>query len=152
MRRAAEWELPVRWYIVDDETSLPAEVDAFLDLMNHDPEKQAFLSEKMRQQMHLAVHAAYKEGWLQLAFIEVGGQKAAGYLNFDYGNRIWVYNSGFNPHFRELSLGWVLLGNLLQWANEQGRSAFDFMRGDEEYKYRFGAVDRRVVRALITRE
>jgi len=35
----------------------------------------------------------------------------------------------------------VLLGYLLQWANEQQRAAFDFMRGDEEYKYRFGAID-----------
>jgi hypothetical protein len=26
---------------------------------------------------------------------------------------------------------------------------FDFMRGDEEYKYRFGAVDRFVMRATL---
>jgi CelD/BcsL family acetyltransferase involved in cellulose biosynthesis len=37
----------------------------------------------------------------------------------------------------------------LQWANEHQRDELDFMRGDEEYKYRFGAVDRHVMRATI---
>jgi CelD/BcsL family acetyltransferase involved in cellulose biosynthesis len=44
-----------------------------------------------------------------------------------------------------------LLGYLLQWANENGRAEFDFMRGNEPYKYRFGGVDRFVMRAKITR-
>jgi CelD/BcsL family acetyltransferase involved in cellulose biosynthesis len=153
MRRAAEFELPVSWYIVEDGDRVEAEIEAFMDLMAHDPEKLAFLnrSDKMRAQMRQSALAAFRHGWLQLALVEVGGEKAAGYMNFDYQNHIWVYNSGFDPKFRELSLGWVLLGHLLQWANEHGRAAFDFMRGDEDYKYRFGGVDRRVVRATIRR-
>jgi CelD/BcsL family acetyltransferase involved in cellulose biosynthesis len=43
------------------------------------------------------------------------------------------------------------LSYLLKWANENGRSAFDFMRGNEEYKYRFGAIDRFVMRARLER-
>ena len=103
----------------------------------------------MREQMHSIVQAASKAGWLQLAFIEVNGQKAAGYLNFDYMNHIWVYNSGLDFQYGELSPGWVLLGYLLEWANEHQRKYFDFMRGDEQYKYRFGAVDRRVMRVTL---
>jgi CelD/BcsL family acetyltransferase involved in cellulose biosynthesis len=45
----------------------------------------------------------------------------------------------------------VLLGYLLQWANENKRLVFDFLRGDEDYKYRFGGIDRHVVRVKITR-
>jgi CelD/BcsL family acetyltransferase involved in cellulose biosynthesis len=45
----------------------------------------------------------------------------------------------------------VLLGELLQWANENGRSAFDFMRGDEDYKFRFGAQKRDVLRVTVNR-
>jgi len=152
MRRAEAFEKPVRWYIVQDEDKLDEETEAFLHLMAQDEEKQRFLTDVMRTQMKLAVHAAFRGGWLQLAFLEVDGKKAAGYLNFDYGNHIWVYNSGLDYGFRELSPGWVLLGHLLQWANENGRQQFDFMRGDEDYKYRFGAVDRRVVRATVRRE
>jgi CelD/BcsL family acetyltransferase involved in cellulose biosynthesis len=88
---------------------------------------------------------------LQLAFLEIGGEKAAGYLNFDFGNQIWVYNSGIDARFRELSPGWVLLSHLLRWANEQKRACLDFLRGAEEYKYRFGGVDRYVARVRIAR-
>jgi CelD/BcsL family acetyltransferase involved in cellulose biosynthesis len=151
MRRAGESGQDVRWYIVEDGSSLEAEVEAFLELMSEDPEKAAFLTLAMRKQMHLACRAAFECGWLQLAFLEADGQKAAGYLNFDYLNRIWVYNSGIDRRFMNLSAGWVLLGHLLEWANENKRTEFDFMRGDEEYKYRFGGVDRFVVRAKVTR-
>jgi CelD/BcsL family acetyltransferase involved in cellulose biosynthesis len=151
MRRAEEYYLPVRWYIAQDAASLEHEIDGFLDLMACDPNKAKFLTPAMRTQMHAAMQAAFKAGWLQLAIIEVSGVKAAGYLNFDYGDHIWVYNSGLDFRFSELSLGWVLLGYLLQWANEHERTRFDFMRGDEEYKYRFGAVDRRVIRIKVWR-
>lgn len=151
MRRAEESELGVRWYIVREEESLDMEVEAFMELMAQDPEKAGFLSQVMRSQMRAAVHTAFQYGWLQLAFLEVDGQKAAGYLNFDFNDHIWVYNSGLSFIHRELSPGWVLLGYLLKWANENGRQEFDFLRGGEEYKYRFGAVDRFVVRAIVRR-
>jgi len=149
MRRAEEYYQPVRWYITQNEGVLDQDVDSFLDLMACDPDKTKFLTPAMRTQMHLIVKAASQAGWLQLAFIEVNGEKAAGYLNFDYMNHIWVYNSGMDFRFSELSLGWVLLGHLLEWANEHKRQYFDFMRGDERYKYRFGAIDRRVMRVKV---
>ncbi len=155
MRRAEEWsgewgEL-VNWYIVQDSTSLESEVEAFMTLMAQDAEKALFLTPEMRKQTQLAARAAFDSGWLQLAFLTIGSAKAAGYLNFDYENSIWVYNSGIDTSFRELSPGWVLLGYLLKWANEQKRQTFDFMRGDEDYKYRFGGIDQRVVRIRIWR-
>jgi CelD/BcsL family acetyltransferase involved in cellulose biosynthesis len=149
MRRSEEYYLPVRWYICQDEATLDQDVDDFLRLMANDADKAKFLTPAMRDQMHSIVQAAFKAGWLQLAFIEVNGQKAAGYLNFDYLDHIWVYNSGLDFKYGELSPGWVLLGYLLEWANEHQRKYFDFMRGDEEYKYRFGAVDRQVVRVTL---
>ncbi|OGO41999.1 MAG: hypothetical protein A2W36_07005 [Chloroflexi bacterium RBG_16_58_14] len=152
MRRAENADVPVSWRIVAEEDNLDAEIDAFLSLMDQDPEKQAFLTEVMRSQMRQAVKAAHRAGWLQLSFLEVGGVIAAGYLNFDYANRIWAYNSGINFEYSAYSPGWVLLGYLLQWANQHQRGTFDFMRGDEAYKYRFGGVDRFVVRVKITRQ
>jgi CelD/BcsL family acetyltransferase involved in cellulose biosynthesis len=151
MRRAEEYYLPVRWYFCQDESTLEQDIDDFLQLMSHDGEKAKFLTPEMRKQMHAIVQAAFQAGWLQLSFIEVNGQRAAGYLNFDCMDHIWVYNSGLDFQFSELSLGWVLLGHLLQWAIENGRQCFDFMRGDEQYKYRFGAVDRQVVRVQVRR-
>ncbi len=151
MRRFEESGRNGRWYIVDEESALDSEMDSLLTMMARDPEKEAFLTEVMRSQMKAAVHAAFRAGWLQLAFLEVDGEKAAGYLNFDYANRIWVYNSGLDPRFMEFSPGWVLTSYLMRWANEHKRSEFDFLRGDEEYKYKFGGVNRHVLRVRVTR-
>ncbi len=151
IRRAEAHDMALNWYIVDDEEKLDEEIDEFLKLMANDPEKASFLTEVMRTQMRQAIHIAFRAGWLQLAFLEFGGEKAAGYLNFDHMGKIWVYNSGINFEFFELSPGWVLLAYLIQWGIEHGRTVFDFMRGDEEYKYRFGGENRFVMRVQISR-
>ncbi len=151
MRRLEENGLPVTWYVVNDNHSLENELDSFLGLMAQDSDKARFLTPAMRETFRLTMHCAYDRGCLNLAFLEIGGVKAAAYLSFDYLNRIWVYNSGIDFRFVDLSPGWVLLGYLLRWANEQKYAEFDFMRGDEEYKYRFGAIDRFVMRATVVR-
>lgn len=151
MRRAAEHEVPVRWYLVTDEATLDSEMEGFFALMTQDSAKATFLTDAMRAQILSIAHTSMQKGWLWLAFLEVGGKKAAAAFNFDYGNRLWGYNSGVNRDFIELSPGWVLLGHVLQWACEHGRTEFDFMRGNEEYKYRFGAKDRSVMRVKVVR-
>jgi CelD/BcsL family acetyltransferase involved in cellulose biosynthesis len=151
MRRAAELEVPASLHIVEDAASLDAEIEAFLGLMAQDEAKARFLTGPMREQMRQTMRMAFTCGCLNLAFLQFGNEKAAAYLSFDYLNRIWVYNSGFNPRYFETSPGWVLLGHMIQWAISNGREALDFMRGDEEYKYRFGAVDRHVVKATLIR-
>lgn len=151
MRRMEEANVPFRWYSVSDAEALPGEIDAFLTLMQEDPAKAAFLSEPMRATMRQIMTCAFEGGCLQLAFLEIDGQKAAAYLNFDYLNRLWIYNSGLDRRFMEFSPGWVLLGYLLKWANENGRGEFDFMRGGEDYKYKFGAQDRFVMRLTLER-
>jgi len=151
IRRAESYDLPLRWYIVEDENTLDDEIGAFIELMAFDPGKESFLTEIMQTQMRESVHTAYRAGWLQLSFLEIGGENAAAYLNFDYANTIWVYNSGLNYKFADLSPGWVLLAYLIQWAIDNGRECLDFMRGDEIYKYRFGGVDRYVVRLQVSR-
>ena len=151
--RRAEESGEVRWYITRDAAQLEGDIQAFIAMMRTDPEKAAFFgrSDTMLDTMIEITRCAFEQNCLVLAFLEINGEKAAGYLCFDYLNRIWVYNSGFDSSMMEYSPGWVLLGYLLQWANEQKRAEFDFMRGDEQYKYRFGGVDRFVMRATVTK-
>ncbi|MDO9300544.1 MAG: GNAT family N-acetyltransferase [Anaerolineales bacterium] len=152
MRRAEESGRGVRWYISDMNASrVETEIDAFLSLMEHDQGKAGFLHDAMRDQMKAIIRAAHENGWLWLAFLEADGQRIAANLNFDYNNKLWGYNAGVNRDFMDLSPGWVLLGNVLQWACENNRAEFDFMRGDEDYKYRFGAVNQYVMRVKLTR-
>ncbi|HDD54791.1 MAG TPA: GNAT family N-acetyltransferase [Chloroflexi bacterium] len=147
--KAENYFLPVSWYIVKEEDSLTDELDAFLKLMANHPQKEIFLTEKMVEQMKISAREAFREGWLQLAFLLVGDIKAAGYLNFDFNDQIWVYNSGIDPLFENISPGWVLLGKIINWAIDHGRAGLDFMRGDESYKYQFGGIEKNILRLEI---
>lgn len=151
LRRVSGAEAPVTWRMVTGGEHLAAEAETFMRLMACDPAKARFLTPAMRAQFTELIGAAGQNGWLQLAFLEVDHAPAAAYLNFDFNNRVWVYNSGLEPRFNSLSAGWVLLGYLIQWAIENKRAAFDFMRGSEDYKYRFGAVAEPLYRLQISR-
>jgi CelD/BcsL family acetyltransferase involved in cellulose biosynthesis len=149
MRRAAESELNVRFIVVDKSADIEKEINTFFDLMTQDPNKANFLHPAMREQMTVTIRAAFEQNYLWLAYLEVDGVKVAASLNFDYKNKLWGYNSGVSRAHMELSPGWVLLGHVIQWCCENGRYEFDFMRGDEEYKYRFGGVNRFVMRVRM---
>ncbi|MDD2922680.1 MAG: GNAT family N-acetyltransferase [Anaerolineales bacterium] len=148
-RRAEESGRGVRWHISAMQ-DVESEIDSFLHLMEQDANKANFLRDPMRAQMREVIRAAHENGWLWLAFLEADGQRVAAALNFDYDNKLWGYNAGVNRDFMDLSPGWVLLGYTLQWCCENNRAEFDFMRGDEEYKYRFGAVNQYVMRARVS--
>jgi CelD/BcsL family acetyltransferase involved in cellulose biosynthesis len=45
----------------------------------------------------------------------------------------------------------VILAYVIEYAIAAGCSVFDFMQGNEEYKYRFGAEDYKVMRVVVRR-
>ena len=153
IRRAEQFEDPVTLAITSDEAALDADLDAFIELMiKSRRDKADFMTGTMRSFFHTIGHAAQAAGWLQLSFIQVGGVNAAAYLNFDYQGRLLVYNSGLDPlNFQSLSPGIVLMGWLIQRAIESKHAVFDFLRGDEDYKYRLGGQDTPVYTLYIKR-
>ncbi len=151
MRRAAESPQPVGFHVVESADTLESGTEAFLHLMAQDENKAEFLRPAMREHMRAVIQLAFAGRYLWLAFLTVNGEPAAAALNFDYRNKIWGYNTGVSREHMQLSPGWVLLAHEIQWACEHGRGEFDFMRGDEDYKYRFGAVNGHVLRATVER-
>lgn len=133
---------------------LSAAVDAFITLhRNSRSDKHAFMTEEMQAYFRAIAGSLAERGWLQLSFLEVAGQPVATYFCFDYRDEILVYNSGYDPAgMPQLSPGWVLLARLIQHAITLGRQRFDFLQGNEDYKYRFGGVDTPVFRTIIRRK
>ena len=146
--RNAENRHQMEWYTVQDAARLEEEVDAFIAMMRQDPRKAAFLNPAMREHLQATARFAFEHGQLHLAFLTFEGHKAAAYFSFIEGGKLWVYNSAWEPLYAPCSPGWVLLAKVIQWAIDQGLREVDMMRGDEDYKYKFGAVNRYVTRAL----
>ena len=63
----------------------------------------------------------------------------------------YFYNAGALPGARDLSPGVVGVAAYLQDRMAAGCRSFDFLRGDEPYKYEWGAVDAPIHRLLISR-
>lgn len=143
----------VDWYIVGPEQDLDVEIDAFVDLLvQSHPEKADFMDEHNRAFFHAVGHATRNARQLQLAFLTLEDRRVAAYMNFLYGDRVMIYNSGFDPAAYRLSPGIVLMAHLIRWAIEEQRFAiFDFLRGDEPYKYNLGGIDTHVHRLTIVR-
>lgn len=151
LRRAAKNPAMISIEIIKEQGQLPAALQDFFALMSQEADKNRFLTPPMRAQMEAVALAAFEGGWLQLFFLQVGDKRIAGYMNFDFDNCIWAYNAGFDSDFSELSPGWLIMGEMMRWSIEHGRKIFDFMRGGEEYKYRFGGTNRFVQRVTLSR-
>jgi CelD/BcsL family acetyltransferase involved in cellulose biosynthesis len=73
-------------------------------------------------------------------------------LAFDDGAATYLYNAGIDPSAAELSPGVTGTAAYLRDRLEVGRPRFDFLRGNESYKYEWGAVDEPVERLLVLRD
>ena len=141
--RRIEEATTVTWYAIDGASDLEAETDAFIELHRlSTTEKHSFMTPEMQAFFREIVRETNQAGWLYLAFIELNGQRAAAMLGFIYDGRLLVYNSGYDPQsFAEISPGIVLTSYIIEDAIKRKLRVFDFLQGDEVYKYRFGASD-----------
>jgi CelD/BcsL family acetyltransferase involved in cellulose biosynthesis len=152
-RRKAETH-PVEWYVVGSEHDLSEEIDAFLDLMaSSTPEKAGFLKERGHRDFFREIGPLlFANGMLDLTFLVVDGQRAAAMWNFTFGKRMMLYNSGIrSQEFMALSPGIVLLTFNIEHSIQSGYTLYDFLQGNETYKYRMGAQSTRVFNLSITR-
>jgi CelD/BcsL family acetyltransferase involved in cellulose biosynthesis len=91
------------------------------------------------------------DGPFRLAFLSVGDRRVAAGLTFETSDTLLFYNAGIAPDARELSPGVVMIERYLRRALEQGMTRLDFLRGNEPYKYEWGATDEPIGRILVRR-
>jgi CelD/BcsL family acetyltransferase involved in cellulose biosynthesis len=96
----------------------------------------------------------HDRGLLRLYTLRLDGRIVAAHLGFQWRGRRFYYIGGFDPALRGLSIGTVLLAHAITDAANEGATEFDFLRGPEPYKYRWGASDqpsfRRTLRRVAT--
>src|SRR5262249_56125004 len=88
-------------------------------------------------------------GGFRLWLLDAPGGPLASFLTLEWDGTIGLYNSGFRPDAAALSPGLVLLTHVIRDAIERGRRRFDFLRGEERYKYEFGPTPEPVYAVTI---
>jgi len=100
--------------------------------------KARFMDEPMERFFRSATARLAAAGWARLWFLDFEGAAVAAFLCIEYAGTVGLYNSGFDPARAMLAPGIVLLGHVIRDAIERGFPTFDFLRGEEPYKYSFG--------------
>lgn len=63
------------------------------------------------------------------------GRAVAACYCFFYSGRLYFFQPGFDPEFRKLHVGKVLLARVIEYCYQNGIHEFDFLRGTEDYKF-----------------
>lgn len=84
------------------------------------------------------------DGWHVDGLVERHGRITAAVFAYEDDRAYYLYNSGYDPDLRHVSPGIVLLGALIERTADSHRVVFDFLKGDETYKYRLGAHSRQL--------
>lgn len=105
----------------------------------------------------LAFHRAAAQGFLRAGALRLHALLADGAIiavlyALHARRRTFFYLSGFDPAFERFSPGTLVLASAIRHARGEGATAFDFLRGAEPYKYRWGAEDRHTQRRTLWRE
>ncbi len=153
MRRLDTAGGDVRFDIITDAAEGCDQLDRLFHLMrisNH--HKEEFLARPGMETFFREMTAAMANaGMLRLYSLTFDGEAVAMVLNFDVGGRLYMYNSGYDPAYSHYAVGLMSKAMLLRDAIENGRTAVDFMRGAESYKYDLGGKDRKVYRLALKR-
>jgi CelD/BcsL family acetyltransferase involved in cellulose biosynthesis len=119
-------------------------VDALFDL--HAQRRAAGGHETSLTEQHRALLmrlcASGRPGCGPAATVAYQGRDAIAIMfGFEWNGCFSAYQSGWDPAYAADSLGSVLAHESIRGAAAAGLRAFDFLRGSEPYKYRFGARD-----------
>lgn len=82
-----------------------------------------------------------QNGW-EFAELKSGSSVVASLFGFRESAAYYLYNSSFDPDYREVSPGIVGLYRVIEHVVESGCTRVDLLKGDEPYKFRMGAVRR----------
>ncbi len=127
----------------------PVEVFIYLHQLSS-PNKRDFWHDQHRQFFEKLLPRFAQKGWLKLFFLHLDRwlensfdlplptQPIAAMLIFDYNQIYNLYNSGYDPQYRQLSTGQVLTALTIQHAIDNRKMTYDFLRGGEDYKFRLG--------------
>jgi CelD/BcsL family acetyltransferase involved in cellulose biosynthesis len=105
--------------------------------------------ERFDRFMVQAAVALLEPGLTSLWEVYAGDRLAGVYLNFCDRRAFYWYLGGYEPELGGLGVGKIVIAASIRASIAAGREWFDFTRGEDEYKYWYGAQDRLLESVLL---
>ncbi len=151
LRRAqgdSEWE----WRTARTQADVERDLPVFFRLQAASAsQKAAFLTDEMRTFFQTIAAQSLEKGILRLSVFKRDGVDIAATFSFLYHDRWLLYNSGYDPAYAAHSPGIAAVALAMQDAINEKAGAFDFLSGDEPYKYQLGASNTHTCRVKASR-
>ena len=112
-------------------------------------EKSCFASKRFHAFFREVMPKLLRQGRLQFQWLELDGRAAAAECVLLDGGISYMYQGGIDPAAAEHQPGKLIQLRMMRQMIKGGVLAFDFLRGDEPYKARFGARPRPSVRLQL---
>ncbi|WP_449621683.1 GNAT family N-acetyltransferase [Robertmurraya sp. Marseille-Q9965] len=101
-------------------------------------------SYRYKEEREYALEAAkglFKDNLLYLAYLSVNDEIVVVHFGMGDGKRKYFYLHSINMKFQKYSPGKLLVYRLAIEALKEGYEVLDFLRGDEEYKHKWGTME-----------
>jgi len=129
----------VDYRVIADIGSVPNTLELFLELFRASREdKAAFMTTQMEAFFKAVAQNMARAGLLRFGILELDAAPVAAVMYFDWCNKVYLYNSGYDPACSYLSVGLMSKLLCIKDAIQKGKETFDLMKGNEVYKYRLG--------------
>jgi CelD/BcsL family acetyltransferase involved in cellulose biosynthesis len=101
--------------------------------------QQGVLRQANVEDFHREIAERFRQrGWLRLYLLYIADRVGAVNYGFSVKGCTYSYIGGFAPEFASLGLGRIIMHQIIHEAVAEGATKFDFLRGQEDYKLRWG--------------
>ncbi len=135
----------------------PTDIDKAMDIFLHlfclsRPDKKSFMTDKRNFFFRCLAKELSQSDMLKLLHLTIDNHSAAAVFCIDYMKTTYLYNNGFAPQFRSISLGVASKLLTIQSAITTAQKSYDFLSGTERYKYQLGGKETELSNCLLCLE
>ncbi len=141
----------VDYHFVKDSVAVHDAMDTFLKMFTESrTDKASFLTAQMESFLRSLADNMAEAELLRLGILELDKLPTAMVMCFDYNDCMYLYNSAYNPQYNSLSAGLLCKVLCIKESIKETKKRFDFLKGDEAYKYHLGGREVTLYSCQIT--
>jgi CelD/BcsL family acetyltransferase involved in cellulose biosynthesis len=140
----------ISYQTFDNKIALEEQLDLFLHFFKESrDDKNIFMTSDREAFFRSLTKAMAAEGLLRIGVLKLNSRPVAAVLCFNYRDILYLYNSGYDPAYRHLSVGLISKVLCIKESIKRGKKRFDFLKGAEAYKFRMGGKEIPLYRSRI---
>jgi CelD/BcsL family acetyltransferase involved in cellulose biosynthesis len=141
----------VNYRVISEKSEVMTGIGTFLQLFpEYRRDKAEFLTQKMNDYFRSIAANLAEANHLRFGSLELGSKVVAMIMYFDYNENVYLYNSAYDPAYKNMSVGIISKALCIQDSIQRGKKRFDFLKGNEQYKYYLGGQEIPLSRYEIT--